>query len=81
MAEPLQLPEGDHLMKHGGYQAEIRYSEETGRLHGHVVNIEARDLVLFEGASVDELRSDFAGAIADYEASLREAGRTPAPAR
>jgi len=65
-------------MKYGAYQAEIHYSDETKRLHGHVVNVPLRDLVLFEGTSVEELRTDFAGAIADYEVTLREAGREPA---
>lgn len=65
-------------MKHGDYLAEIRYSDETGRLHGHVTNVPSRDLVLFEGVSVDELRADFAGAIADYESALRDGGRVTA---
>lgn len=68
-------------MQHGAYQAEIRYSAETDRFHGCVVNTVPGDLVLFEGTSVAELHADFAGQIEFYESVLRRAGREPAVAR
>ena len=66
-------------MEYQGYEASIRYSSETDSFHGKIENVEPRDLILFEGRSVDDLREDFASAIVDYGELLRRSGREPVP--
>lgn len=49
-----------------GYEAVISFDEEANLFHGEVVNI--RDVVTFQGRSVDELREAFRGSLVDYRA-------------
>jgi predicted HicB family RNase H-like nuclease len=62
-------------MNHDGYLATIELDENAGILHGRVVN--ARPVLTFEGASVDELKQAFADTIADYKDWCRERGVEP----
>ena len=62
-------------MKAGGYTAQIEYSKEDGLFIGHIAGI--KDIVGFQGESVDALQDAFAQAVADYVETCATLGRTP----
>lgn len=45
------------MMHYRGYRAAVSYDDEAGIFHGEVVG--TRDVVTFEGTSVEELRKEF----------------------
>lgn len=63
------------MMRHEGYEAAVEYDDDAGLFHGEVVNL--RDVITFQGRSVEELREAFAGSIADYIAFCRNRGEDP----
>ena len=63
------------MMKYKGYHAEVTYDHEAGVFHGEVVG--TRDVIFFEGTSVDQLTEEFHFSIDDYLAVCEERGRTP----
>lgn len=62
-------------MTHDGYVAAIEYDEDAGLFHGEVVN--TRDVLTFQGRTVDELKTAFADTVADYLDWCRERGKEP----
>jgi len=62
-------------MNHDGYLATIELDEKAGLLHGEVVD--TRDVLTFQGRTLDELRTAFAETIADYVEWCRERGKEP----
>ena len=62
-------------MRHEGYVATIELDEDAGMFHGEVIN--TRDVLTFQGATPQELRTAFAETIADYEEWCRERGKEP----
>lgn len=51
-------------MQYKGYTAKIEYDDEAGLFHGHVLNL--RDVITFQGTSVEELRREFRESVDDY---------------
>jgi predicted HicB family RNase H-like nuclease len=62
-------------MTHDGYIARVELDEEAGLFHGEVVN--TRDVLTFQGRTLDELRTAFADTIADYVDWCHERGKQP----
>lgn len=62
-------------MRHKGYSAAIRYSEEDGFLVGRILGI--NDIVSFHGHSVEEVREQFAIALDSYLSDCEEIGKDP----
>ena len=62
-------------MTHDGYIARVELDEEAGLFHGEVVN--TRDVLTFQGRTLDELRTAFADTIADYADWCHERGKQP----
>ena len=62
-------------MTQDGYMATVELDEEAGLFHGEVIN--TRDVLTFQGRTLDELRTAFADTIADYVAWCRERGKEP----
>jgi len=62
-------------MTFDGYVANVELDEEAGLFHGEVAN--TRDVLTFQGRSLDELRAAFADTIADYLDWCRARGKTP----
>ena len=60
------------MMAHKGYLAHIAFDEQANLFHGEVINI--RDVVTFQGQSVDELRQAFADSVEDYLSFCAERG-------
>lgn len=63
------------IMHHDGYEARVDFDEEAATFHGEVINL--RDVITFEGASVEELKKAFAESLDDYIAFCRERGEDP----
>ena len=62
-------------MKYKGYEAVITYEQDINAFHGRVRDI--RDIISFEGASVEELEREFHASIDYYLAMCTERGEAP----
>jgi predicted HicB family RNase H-like nuclease len=62
-------------MEYKGYLAHIQFDDEANLFHGEVANI--RDVVTFQGQSVEELRQAFEDSIEDYLAFCLERSEEP----
>jgi predicted HicB family RNase H-like nuclease len=63
------------MMEYKGYLSRIEFDDEANIFHGEIVNI--RDVVTFQGQSVDELRQAFEDSVKDYLAFCAERGKEP----
>lgn len=64
-----------NTMSHGEYEAVVSFDEGSGLFHGEVVNL--RDVITFQGRSVDELREAMKASVEDYLAFCAERGEAP----
>jgi predicted HicB family RNase H-like nuclease len=64
-----------NTMIYKGYEAVVEYDEGADLFHGEVMN--TRDVITFEGRSIDELKAALAESIEDYLAFCRERGEEP----
>ncbi|MGM0786910.1 MAG: type II toxin-antitoxin system HicB family antitoxin [Thermodesulfobacteriota bacterium] len=63
------------MIEYKGYFAEIEFDDSVDIFHGEIINM--RDVVTFEGKTVDELRQAFRDSVDDYlEFCTRRAGDT-----
>ena len=62
-------------MEYKGYHAAVTYDQEAGVFHGEIVG--TRDMIFFEGTSVEELNKEFRFSIDDYLAMCAERGQAP----
>ena len=62
-------------MEYQGYVGVFEFDEVRGIFHGHVMN--TRDVVTFEGRSVQELQWALAGAIDTYRGLCAQDGVAP----
>ena len=51
-------------MEYKGYNATVEFDDEAGIFHGEVALV--RDVITFQGTSVDELRQAFRDSVEDY---------------
>ncbi len=63
------------MMEYKGYIGEVEFDDEAGIFHGEVINI--RDVITFEGETVEELRQAFKDSIEDYLAWCAERNEDP----
>ena len=63
-------------LKYKGYTGSVEYSEEDKCLFGKVQGM-SKDLISYEGSTVEELTADFEGAIDDYLALCEAEGIKP----
>jgi predicted HicB family RNase H-like nuclease len=63
------------MMEYKGYLARVEFDDEANIFHGEVVNI--RDVITFQGKTVDELRQAFEDSVEDYFAFCAERGEEP----
>ena len=63
------------MMEYKGYRAAVVYDDEAGIFHGEVVD--TRDVITFEGTSVEQLQKEFRFSIDDYLTVCAERGRQP----
>ena len=63
-------------LKYKGYTGSVEYSEEDKCLFGKVQGM-AKDGIIYEGETVEQLTKDFEGAIDDYLQMCNDKGITP----
>ena len=62
-------------MEYKGYYGKVEFDEEAEIFHGEVINV--KDVITFEGRSVDELKQAFQDSVNDYLAFCKERGEEP----
>ncbi len=62
-------------MEYKGYFAKVAFGEEANLFHGEVINL--RDVITFEGETVNELRQAFHDSVDDYLKFCSERGEEP----
>jgi len=63
------------MLQYKGYTGRVEYDYECGLLHGEVVDL--RDVITFQGTSVEEIQQAFRESIDDYLAFCEERGEEP----
>ncbi len=63
------------MMEYRGYVGRVEFDDEVGIFHGEVIN--TRDVITFQGNTVEELRQAFRDSIEDYLAFCQERGEEP----
>ena len=62
-------------MQYKGYQGHVNYDDEAKLFHGEVVGL--RDVITFQGTSVEELEQAFKDSVDEYLDFCKELGRAP----
>ncbi|SRR5260221_2460943 len=62
-------------MEYKGYLGKITYDDEAKIFHGEVIGL--KDIITFQGKSVNELKKAFQDSINDYLAWYKERGEQP----
>ncbi len=63
------------MMEYKGYVGKVEFDDDAGIFHGEVLG--TRDVITFQGRSVDELKTAFQESINDYLAFCKERGEEP----
>lgn len=63
------------MMKYKGYVGQVEFDDDANIFHGEVINL--RDVVTFQGSSVQELRNAFEESVDDYLEFCEERGESP----
>ncbi|MBQ8060670.1 MAG: type II toxin-antitoxin system HicB family antitoxin [Bacteroidales bacterium] len=63
-------------LEYKGYKGTVEYSKEDDCLCGKVIGM-SKDLIMYEGSTLEELRSDFNKAVDDYIAGCIADGIEP----
>ncbi len=63
------------MMEYKGYLGHTEFDDEANIFHGKVINV--RDVITFQGKSVDELRQAFEDSVEDYLAFCAERREEP----
>ncbi len=63
------------MIEYKGYLGKVEFDSEAGLIHGEVIN--TRDVITFQGRSVDELTRAFRDSVQDYLAFCTERGEDP----
>ncbi|MGI9175393.1 MAG: type II toxin-antitoxin system HicB family antitoxin [Rhodothermales bacterium] len=63
------------MLKHKGYTGHVEFDDEDGLFHGEVLGL--KDVVTFQGKSVEALEQAFRDSVDDYLAFCEERGEEP----
>jgi len=63
------------MMEYKGYFAKVEIDDDANIFHGEIINL--RDIITFEGETVDELRTALVDSVEDYLAFCKERGEEP----
>ncbi len=63
------------MMKYKGYSGHVEYDDEAKIFHGDVLGI--KDVITFQGTTVDEIEHAFKDSVNDYLAFCKERGEEP----
>jgi len=62
-------------MEYKGYFAKVGFDDEANIFHGEIINL--RDVITFEGETVEELRKAFHDSVEDYLEFCAKRGEDP----
>lgn len=62
-------------MKYKDYEAAVKFDEEAEIFYGEIIN--TRDVITFQGSSVEELKKAFEDSVEDYLEFCRERDEEP----
>lgn len=63
------------MMEYKGYIGKVEIDEEVGILYGEVINV--RDVITFEGTTVEEIQQAFRESVDDYLEFCAQRGESP----
>jgi predicted HicB family RNase H-like nuclease len=63
------------MMEYKGYFAKVEFDDDANIFHGEVINL--RDVITFEGETVNELKGAFHDSVDDYLTFCAERGEEP----
>ena len=63
------------MLTHKGYTGHVAFDDEADIFHGEVLDL--RDVITFQGKSVDEIRQAFEDSVDDYLEFCAERGEEP----
>ena len=63
------------MMEYKGYIGKVEIDDEVGILYGEVINV--RDVITFEGTSVEEIQQAFHESVDDYLEFCAQRGESP----
>ena len=63
------------MMKYKGYTGHVEYDDEAKIFHGEVLGI--KDVITFQGTTVDEIERSFKESVDDYLVFCKERGEDP----
>jgi predicted HicB family RNase H-like nuclease len=63
------------MMEYKGYIGKVELDEEAGILYGEVINV--RDVITFEGTTVEEVQKAFRESVDDYLDFCAQRGESP----
>ncbi len=63
------------MLNYKGYHGRVEFDEEAGLFHGEIVDL--KDVITFQGKSVDELEQAFRDSIDDYLDFCKERNEDP----
>lgn len=63
------------MMEYKGYIGQVEFDDEAGLFHGEVIN--ARDVITFQGTTVEELKREFQTSVDVYLEFCAEQGKAP----
>lgn len=63
------------MLKYKGYTGQVEYDDEVGIFHGEVLDL--RDVITFQGTSVEEVERSFRESIDDYLEFCEQRGEEP----
>jgi predicted HicB family RNase H-like nuclease len=63
------------MMEYKGYFAKVEFDDEANIFHGEVINL--KDVITFEGETVEELKQAFYDSVDDYLEFCAERGEDP----
>jgi predicted HicB family RNase H-like nuclease len=63
------------ILNYKGYAGDVEIDSEANILHGRVIDI--RDLITFEGNTVEEIKQAFKDSVEDYLEFCAEIGKEP----
>jgi predicted HicB family RNase H-like nuclease len=63
------------MMEYKGYIGHVEFDDEADIFHGEVIN--TRDVITFQGKTVDEIKEAFRDSVEDYLDYCAKLGQTP----
>lgn len=63
------------MMEYKGYIGHVEFDDEAGIFHGEVIN--TRDVITFQGKTVDEIKEAFRDSVEDYLDYCAKLGQEP----